>query len=282
MPLDAPKSADRGPAATAARHSYSTPYGKLVAQVQKSGLWGAATIVLPGDGRREATATLVGNLLASWKDLESPALPRLHAFDPHELRCTWVLPDSALMVPLASLLPTLSPHEVGTLITGLAEPLGRLHRVGLGAFDLSPSAIFARPGMSRAIVVPTPWLASLANWSPGRVTDMPFVAPELDRSRQAYPDPVRADVWALGALAWHLLTGSERKRASSQLPSELAPDLAPWDAFVDGCSRSNPARRFESVASAVQSLGVDALVSTKACRFVSLLQRGASGFPAWC
>jgi hypothetical protein len=67
------------------------------------------------------------------------------------------------------------------------------------------------------------------------------------------PDPIRADVYSLGALAWFLLTSQERK-GTTQLPSEFSRDLAPWDSFIDGCCRSNPARRFESVTTAIRSL----------------------------
>src|SRR5581483_11900132 len=63
-----------------------------------------------------------------------------------------------------------------------------------------------------------------------------------------------ADVFALGALAWYLLTGLSRKGSAPTLASEHSPALAAWDAFIDGCCRSNPARRFESVTAAVNAL----------------------------
>ena len=56
------------------------------------------------------------------------------------------------------------------------------------------------------------------------------------------------------ALAWFLLTGRLRTGAATQLPIEVAPALASWDAFVDGCRRTNPARRFASIDLAIQSL----------------------------
>lgn len=71
---------------------------------------------------------------------------------------------------------------------------------------------------------------------------------------------MQADLYALGALAWYLLTGTERRRFSTTLPSDHAADLITWDAFIDGCCRTRPERRFESVGEALASLG--SVVST--------------------
>ncbi len=89
---------------------------------------------------------------------------------------------------------------------------------------------------------------------PAKVGELPFVAPELSLVQQASPDPSAADVFALGSLAWFLLTGRLRTGAATQLPIEVAPAQASWDAFIDGCCRTNPARRFASIDLAIQSL----------------------------
>ncbi len=147
---------------SASNHAYSTPYGKLSAQVQGNGTWTVAVSLTPAAGKSDATAILVKNLLSSWATPNDAALPNLHSLAPRELRCIWALPGSAGFVPLAARGPPLESAEVKKLVIALAEPLGRLHRLGLAAYDLSPSLIFEARDTGRMVLIPTPWLASLA------------------------------------------------------------------------------------------------------------------------
>ncbi len=259
--------------------SYATPHGRLNAEVQSNGKWRVAVTLTPAANKSDAAATEVEKLVSSWAKLDDKRLPKLHSFDRKTLCCTWDLPGSAGLVPLKTRQPRLDPTEVKKLVIALAEPLSRLHRLGLGAYDLSPSVIFHAPGIGQAILIPTPWLAALAQWAPSKDGELPFVAPELldpaqkaspelaatpaqmiwiNRdplaSPQVLPEPAAADVFALGALAWFLLTGKPRTRATAQLPSEVDPALAPWDTFIDGCCRSIPSRRFASINLAIKSL----------------------------
>ena len=243
-----------GLAASRAEHSYRTPYGRLVARL-RDGSWSAGSAIAASDGKAEETADVARTALAAWGTLRHPALPGARNFDPERLRCTWLLPGIPGLVPLATLRPPLAPGDVEALLVALAGPLARLHDAGLGAFDLSPSAVFATPGPGGATFVPTPWLASLAGWAPAGLGAMPFAAPELGKATLAYPDPARADVYGLGMLAWYLLTGEKRAGGPMALPGRRAPGLAGWDAFLDGCCRTNPARRFASVTSALGALG---------------------------
>ena len=183
---------------SASNHSYSTPHGKLSAQVQRNGSWRVAVSLTPAAGKSDAAAILVKNLLSSWATLNDAALPTLHSFAAKELRCIWALPGSAGFVPLAARRPPLESCRSQKLVIALAEPLGRLHRLGLAAYDLSPSLIFETPGTGRAVLIPTPWLASLAQWAPAKVGELPFVAPELSLVQQASPDPSRptSSPWA--------------------------------------------------------------------------------------
>jgi hypothetical protein len=250
----APPGEQACPATVVTRHSYRTPFGKLLAQVQKAEKWVAVAYVAVPDTRKASAASLVGNLLASWRELNHPSLVRLHSFDDKELRCTWVIPKGTQVAPLASAHSPLHPAQVRALIRSLGSQLEHLHRAGLGAFDLSPSVIFLSNRPEQASFIPTPWLASQALWSPGKVKEMPFVAPELDQGDQVYPDPIRADLYALGALAWFLLTGVDHRKSRVTLPGEHSPELASWDQFIDGCCRSNPARRFDSIRAAMTAL----------------------------
>lgn len=236
------------------KHVYRTPYGGLVGKVRESGEWVLISqIVAHQDDPRKSVA-LVKNLITSLAHLRVESLARLHSFDQEKLRVQWVLHAVPSLEPLSRLRPPLTPDEVERLIRSLAPDLDRLHREGLGCYDLDPSTVFVRPGLDAAFLVPTPWLASQARRAPGSVVGLPFVAPELGDAA-AHPDPARADVYALGALSWFLLTGTIRKENATRLPSEHRPDLSRWDAFVDGCCRTRPDRRFGTALAAVEALG---------------------------
>jgi hypothetical protein len=256
------KSPRSSPAAPyVAKHTYTSPYGKVLAQVQKTGSWVAVSQLSQFGDKREVTATLLKNLAASWHELAGSALPQLASLDDRQLRCIWSLPSWPGLVPLSSLCMPLASHVVQELILRLAASLEQLHQLGLAAYDLAPSVIFFAPPSNRVTLLPTLWLASQARWFPGRIKDMPYVAPELAQSTGQSPlDPTRADVYALGKLAGYLLTGEEHNVGRDALPSEQTPVLAQWDPFLDGCRRSNPARRFDSIPAAIATLtaGCDA------------------------
>ena len=71
---------------SASNHSYSTPHGKLSAQVQGNGTWTVAVSLTPATSKSDATAVLVKNLLSSWATLNDAALPTLRSFAAKELR----------------------------------------------------------------------------------------------------------------------------------------------------------------------------------------------------
>ena len=243
------------PAKPAYPWQYATPYGMLLVHPRETALSATFSITLARE-KTETAATLIKNLVDSWHQTNHPDLPPPPSFDPKErpVKCRWTFPNASQMIPLASFRPPLPAAEVFKLIALLKEPLEKLHQFGLGAWDLSPSCLFVDPNMTRVTLVPTIWLAGVTSWSSQQVGSMKFVAPELDRPPEVFPDPVRADVYSLGALAWYLLTGQDRKGKEAQLPSAMAPELAQWDAFVNGCCKSTPKRRFASVAEAVKSL----------------------------
>lgn len=130
-----------------------------------------------------------------------------------------------------------------------------LHNAGVGAFDLSPQHIYVDASLNRCVLLPSPWLAKTADKTPDGVLK-PFVAPEVGRGNADF-DPVKADIYAIGALVWYLLTG-EPRTGSVSLPSEVRPSLAAWDELIDGCCRNHPARRFSSIASLIAALPVRA------------------------
>jgi serine/threonine protein kinase len=238
------------------RHSYKTPFGKLIAQMQKTGKFVAVNYISVPDESKSGAATLISTLLTSWRKLNSSSMPSIHSFNSIEMRCTWVYSKTSNLSSLLKTNRNLSINQIKEIILALAAKLDCLHQVGLGAFDLSPSVIFVSPDIKDVFFLPTLWLASQALWSPGQIKHLPFTAPELENTCNIYPDPIRADLYALGALAWFLLTGTDRRQHQTVLPSEISSNLIFWDQFVDGCCRSNPARRFDSLDDALKSLEV--------------------------
>ncbi|HEV8067011.1 MAG TPA: hypothetical protein VGP76_04690 [Planctomycetaceae bacterium] len=234
--------------------SYTTPYGLYNGQADASGVWRVAYHMALIDSRPDVGAKLVTNLLRTFSTIDDPLIPKAPRFDPAARQLRWTLPNIPGLSPLVALERKPSVDQLKRLIAQLAEQSEKLHRTGLGVFDLSPSLIFATPDLRTAVLVPSITLASEAVGTAGHVQRMPYAAPELEQAQTICAAPARADVFALGALAWFLLTGLEKKKHRLTFPSDHSPSLAEWDVFVDGCCRTNPARRYSSVREALESL----------------------------
>lgn len=235
------------------RHSYATPLGKWIAQVQPQGGWGSAYEFadreLPADPWRQ----LVNNIRDSYVRLDCPQAATFVSFDEHQRRVLWKFGRWERLQPLSSLKLPLSSDEVLTVLKGMIPVLERLHAVQLAAFDLHPATIFIDERLQAVNLLPSLWLASQARRAPEALKKMPFAAPELAQTDR-YPDPVTADVYALGALARFLLTGSFRALHSERLAGSDSFLLERWDALLDGCCRSNPARRFQTMSDVQNAL----------------------------
>jgi hypothetical protein len=241
-------------ASSNARHSYQTPYGTLAAQSQPSGGWGAAYDFTESSPQADKLQALIQNVCQAIKELNCSLLPKFVSFDAGKRRVLWKFGRGQEIVPLWSIALPLPSSTVRSMIETLGGALEQLHSIGLGTFDLHPATIFVAQDLRPATMIPTAWLASQARVNPAKLTEMPCAAPELAQP-DAYPEPARADVYGLGALAWLLLTGTSRKSMPSTLPSERSDALAEWDSFIDGCCRSNPERRFASVRNALAKMG---------------------------
>ncbi len=179
-----------------------------------------------------------------------PGLPRFAGYEAARSRCGWTVPPRPALVPLASLAGRPDPEAVLRLVRAVAAPLRRLHGHGLAAFDLAPELLLVSPALDAAVVVPTPWLAAQAQ---AVRQGLSGVAPELG-GPAAGVDPALADVWALGTSAERMLTAMSPPPGPDGLPGELSADPAGWDAFVDGCRRTHPGRRFGSIDEALRQL----------------------------
>ena len=242
-----PAAADASPGG-----EYRTPFGRFLTQVQADGrLAGGYRFADPGDAGGKLD-TLLGNLGPALKKAAGSGLAELRSYDPKKRQCVWVIPGrkGGTPSPLAAAKLPLKPEVVRGVALKVGAALRRLHRVGLAAYDLDPHLVFADG--PTVTLVPTPWLASLTRWGVGTTGEMPYVAPELAGEEPA--DPARADLYALGTLVMRLLTGADPADFEGRLPSEGSAKLAAWDAFVDGCRRTHPGRRFESVGQAMKAV----------------------------
>ena len=230
---------------------YRTPFGRFLTQVQSDGrLAGGSRFTDPGDAG-DRLDTLLGNLGPALKKAAGSGLAELRSYDRKKRQCVWSIPGKGgTPAPLAAAKLPLKPEVVRGVALKVGAGLRRLHRVGLAAYDLDPHLVFADGPI--VTLVPTPWLASLARWGVGSPADMPYVAPEMAGEEPA--DPARADLYALGTLVMRLLTGADPAEFENRLPSEGSAKLAAWDVFVDGCRRSHPVRRFESVGQAMKAV----------------------------
>jgi hypothetical protein len=233
------------------RLRYQTHFGNWLLQVQSSGNWGAGYQLACATGKNEERA--FEGFRKAWTTLDDSRLPRLHSVEPDKWMIQWLLPPGAAWSPLVKA-GAIELRDVERILRQIGEQLESLHRASLAAFDLSPNLVFVDRAQGLATVLPTLGLADFGRQATPASPPMAFAAPEVQKPSTVV-DPVRADVYAFGCLAWHLLTKRERTDFRGRLPSEIDKSLAPWDAFIDGCCRSVPGRRFGSVRAALATLG---------------------------
>ncbi len=155
-------------------------------------------------------------------------------------------------MPLSSERLSYDSADVLTMVKSLLRGLSELHQLPTPVLDFSPEQVFASRDFSEVVVLPSPWLSLLARRRPDELRAMQFTAPEIAQAGAV--DLVRADLYGVGKLAFLLLTG--KHHGADALPSDIDSNLKEWDAFIDGCCRTNPERRFRSFSTAKDALRV--------------------------
>jgi eukaryotic-like serine/threonine-protein kinase len=136
------------------------------------------------------------------------------------------------------------PHAVAHVLHHLARGVAASHRVGVVHRDLKPSNILVEGGLAfRAVKITDFGIAKMAGEEIGNAVAggdettqssrtargaLPYMAPEIiDQPRVPSPP---ADVWAIAAIAWELLTGKapfgSGLRAVQAILSGVKPALA--------------------------------------------------------
>ncbi len=159
------------------------------------------------------------------------------------------------------------PVAVAAIAERVADALAHLHRSGVAHGDLKPSNVVLAPGGRPYLI---DFNLSVAGEAPAGVPGgtVPYMAPELLRAvargiRPVGFSPAKADVYALGATAFELLTGrlpadppkaTEARAAAAELLArpagprpgvrELAPAVpAAVAQVIDRCLAADPADR---------------------------------------
>lgn len=78
-----------------------------------------------------------------------------------------------------------------------------------------------------------------------------FMSPE---ARNMRPSDIRSDIYAIGVIAYYLLTGS-KPHGMAQPASKIVPGLDPrWDKFISTCLAEKPEARYQTAAAALLAL----------------------------
>jgi eukaryotic-like serine/threonine-protein kinase len=170
----------------------------------------------------------------------------------------------------------LAPARVVSLLEQTCEALSEAHSLGLIHRDIKPGNIFAaeRGGvfdvaklLDFGLAKPIASNGDVALTQEGTITGSPlFMAPE-QASGDGEPD-ARSDIYALGAVAYYLLTGRPPFEADNPVklilahaqkqvipPSQLQPGIpSDLEAIVLKCLEKNPADRFPDTVALASAL----------------------------
>jgi hypothetical protein len=193
----------------------------------------------------------------------------------------------------------LPPPEVVGYLGQAARALDKAHRLGIVHRDLKPENLFLSERDDRSVVLKVLdfGIAKLGGdgsqaTATGSMLGTPlYMSPEQAQGARGAVGPT-TDVWALGLIAFRLLTGEMYWRFESgpdlllkivaapmTPPSALVPWLGPgFDAWFARCCARAPAHRFASAGEAVQALAVTLGVAAPASGPMGHALQGPTAF----
>jgi serine/threonine protein kinase len=140
-----------------------------------------------------------------------PSLPAVHELGTEGLHDYLVMERVAGVTLAEHLKGPLPPEEVIRLLTAMADGLGAIHRAGMSHRDVKPANIMLAPGgrvvfLDFGLVHPEHLTGVTA--MPGFTLE--YAAPELLQQKVQSSLGHLVDLFALGAIAYELLTGTRR------------------------------------------------------------------------
>lgn len=242
--------------------------------------------------RRDVSAATATRALQEGRALarvDHPNVVRVHGAEVHDGRVgLWMdlVPGRSLRELLETQGP-LAPHEAATIGIELCRALAAIHLAGLVHCDVKAANVMRREG-GRIVLMDLGEVRRAEGIEPGPVSGTPlYMAPELFAGAPSTP---RSDIYALGVLLYHLVTGaypvgvatpgevSERlSHGEVRLLRDERPDLPA--AFVRAVERAlalDPADRFATAGEMERALGVALGVEPS-----GEAKGSASGIPRW-
>ena len=161
--------------------------------------------------------------------------------------------------------------EVQRLVGHVLQGLAHAHQAGIVHRDLKPANVLLEKtgeakisdfGLARVVAeeeyrrtggTASPFQGDSVTTTGSIVGTIDFMSPEARNSR---PSDLRSDIYAVGVIAYYLLTG-RKPHGIAQLASRLVPGLdVRWDKFIATCLAEDPAQRYQTATAALAGLNL--------------------------
>lgn len=159
--------------------------------------------------------------------------------------------------------------EILRIVTQILQGLAHAHHAGIIHRDLKPANVLMEKtgeakisdfGLARVVAeeeyrraggTATPFGGDSVTTTGSIVGTIDFMSPE---ARNMRPSDARSDIYAVGVMAYYLLTG-KKPTGMAQPASKLVPGLDPrWDKFIATCLAEDPAGRYQTADAALEGL----------------------------
>lgn len=159
--------------------------------------------------------------------------------------------------------------DVHRILVQILEGLAHAHNAGVIHRDLKPANVLMEKtgeakisdfGLARVVAeeeyrraggTASPFHGDSVTTTGSIVGTIDFMSPE---ARNNKPSDARSDIYAVGVMAYYLLTG-KKPTGIAQLASKLVPGLdVRWDKFIGTCLAEDPANRYQTAGAALEGL----------------------------